>query len=67
MQTEDDYVGTTVAKAARVASAAEGGQILVSLTTAGLVNTSEFEFGPQITVELKGLDEAQQLQSLIWS
>lgn len=67
MQTDGDYLGSTVAKAARVAAAAEGGQILVSSTTAGLVSASEFEFGSPITVELKGLDGTHQLQPLAWS
>jgi len=67
MQTERDYVGATVAKAARVAAAADGGQVLVSSTTAGLVNPAEFEFGSPITVELKGMDGTHQLQPLIWS
>lgn len=67
VQTEDDYVGVTVAKAARVATAADGGQILVSTSTAGMVNSSEFEFGSPITVELKGLQGSHQLQPLHWS
>lgn len=67
MQTDGDYLGSTVAKAARVAAAAEGGQILVSSTTAGLVSASEFEFGSPITVQLKGLDGTYQLQPLAWS
>ncbi len=64
---QDDYVGLTVAKAARVAAAAKGGQILVSSTTAGLVNDFEFEFGTPLTFELKGLDGTHQLQPLNWS
>lgn len=64
---QDDYVGLAVAKAARVAAAAEGGQILVSSTTAGLVNDSEFEFGTPLTFELKGLDGTHQLQPLNWA
>lgn len=67
MHTGEDYFGSTVSKAARVASAADGGQILVTSTTAGLVNANEFEFGAPITVELKGLDGTHQLQPLIWS
>lgn len=61
---QDDYVGLTVAKAARVAAAAEGGQILVSSTTAGLVNNAEFKFGTPLTFELKGLGGTHQLQPL---
>lgn len=51
----DDIVGATVAKAARVTAAAEGGQVLVSATTAGIANPSAFSFGPPISLELKGL------------
>jgi len=67
MHAGDDYLGSTVAKAARVAAAAAGGQILVSSTTAGLSNSAEFEFGTPITVELQGLDGTHRLQPLIWS
>lgn len=66
MRADDDYIGSTVAMAARVAAAAGGGQVLVSATTAGLVNPTEFEFGPPITVELKGLDGTHQLRLLSW-
>lgn len=65
VQTEDDYLGSTVNKAARVAAAAEAGQILVSSTTAGLVS-SDFEFGAPIMVELKGLAGTHQLHPLVW-
>ena len=66
VQTEDDYLGSTVSKAARVAAAAEAGQILVSSTTAGLVSAPEFEFGAPIMVELKGLAGTHQLHPLVW-
>ncbi len=65
-QTEDDLFGPTVAKAARVAAAANGGQILVSATTAGMVNPNEFEFDIPITVELTGLPGTHQLRPLNW-
>ena len=32
-----------------------GGQVLVSATTAGMANPTEFTFGPPISLELKGL------------
>jgi class 3 adenylate cyclase len=67
IHTDDDIRGSTVAKAARVAAAAAGRQILVSSTTAGLMNSSEFEFGTPATVELKGLAGTHQLQPLNWS
>lgn len=67
VRVRDDYIGLTVAKAARVASAADGGQILVSASTVGMVNPAEFHFDPSITVELKGLEGIQQLHPLTWS
>lgn len=63
----DDFLGSAVAKAARVASAAEGGQVLVSSTTAGMVNPAEFQFDTPISVELKGLEGTHQLHPLDWS
>lgn len=50
-----DVIGSTVAKAARITSAADGGQVLVSATTAGMVNSSEFAFDHVGELELKGL------------
>jgi adenylate cyclase len=52
---DGDVLGATVAKAARVTAAADGGQVLVSATTAGMANPTEFTFGPPISLELKGL------------
>lgn len=63
----DDYLGLTVHKAARVAAAAAGGQILASATTAGMVNPTRFEFGDPITVELKGLSGPHQILPLHWT
>ncbi len=65
-QDHDDYFGLTVNKAARVAAAARGDQILVSSTTVDMVNTAEFEFGDPITFELKGIDGAHILRPLQW-
>jgi class 3 adenylate cyclase len=67
VQSHDDYIGLTVNKAARVAAAADGGQILVSATTVGLVNATEYGFGVPITVELKGIEGTHVLQPLLWS
>jgi len=66
LQDHDDYFGLTVNKAARVAAAAQGHQILVSSTTVDMVNTTEFEFGDPITVELKGIDGTHILRPLQW-
>jgi class 3 adenylate cyclase len=62
----NDYVGLTVAKAARVAAAADAGQILVSESTFGMVNPAEFQFDAPVVVELKGLEGTHQLHPLIW-
>jgi class 3 adenylate cyclase len=66
VQEQNDYIGLTVNKAARVAAAAEGDQILVSSTTADIVNHSEIEFGDPITVELKGITGTHTLLPLNW-
>lgn len=60
-----DVLGSTVAKAARVTAAAEGGQVLVSATTAGIVNPSDFEFGPPINLELKGLSGVHVVHEML--
>ena len=62
----NDYIGLTVNKAARVAAAAEGDQILVSSTTADIVNNAEIEFGDPTTVELKGIAGTHTLLPLNW-
>lgn len=62
----NDYVGVTVAKAARVAAAANAGQILVSASTVGMVNPAEFQFDAPVVVELKGLEGTHQLHPLNW-
>lgn len=51
----NDYVGVTVAKAARIAAVAAGGEILASSVTAALTTNREHHFGPAREVQLKGL------------
>ena len=52
----EDFFGKSVILAARIASQAQGGQILVSSLLKALVESSgEFEFGDGREVELKGL------------
>jgi adenylate cyclase len=63
----DDYLGLMVNKAARVAAAAAGGQILASTSTAGMVNPTRFDFGDPMTVELKGLSGTHQVVPLVWT
>jgi adenylate cyclase len=62
----DDYLGLTVNKAARVAAAAAGGQVLVSATTADTVNANELEFGAPVLAELTGIESVHTLRSLLW-
>jgi class 3 adenylate cyclase len=66
VQGDGDYLGLTVNKAARVAAAARGEQILVSSATFDMVDTTEFEFGKPITVELKGIGGTHLLRPLSW-
>ena len=63
----DDFYGTAVNQAARVASAAEGGQILTSGLVRALVEGDHdlsFRDGPE--VELKGLSGTHRLHELAW-
>ena len=62
-----DYVGVTVAKAARVASAASGGEILVSAVTAALATNPDFQYGETRDVELKGLAGKHSLIPVAWN
>jgi class 3 adenylate cyclase len=66
VQGDGDYLGQTVNKAARVAAAARGEQILVSSTTFDMVDTTEFEFGKPIAAEFKGIDGTHLLRPLSW-
>lgn len=66
IQGQNDYIGLTVNKAARVAAAADGDQILVSSTTADIVNHSDIAFGDPTTVELKGVTGTHTLLPLNW-
>lgn len=67
VQGGDDYIGVTVNKAARVTAAAQGGQIVVSSTTAEVVSGSGLDFGDPIKVELKGIDGVHTLYPLNWT
>ena len=61
-----DYVGIAVNKAARIASAASGGEILVSSATAEMAGRRDFQTGPERVGELKGLDGTHRLIPIIW-
>jgi adenylate cyclase len=62
VRTGDDLFGMTVNKAARVASAAKAGQVMVSSTTRDLVGSMEgIAFGQPTNVALKGLQDTHQI------
>ncbi len=61
-----DYAGLAVAKAARIASAAAGGEILVSSATRELIDRFDYTFDTERAAELKGLDGTHRLYPLTW-
>ncbi|WP_093038020.1 adenylate/guanylate cyclase domain-containing protein [Ruegeria marina] len=63
----DDFLGTVVNKAARIASIADPGEIRVSDATRAMVgNSKEYEFGSPVNIALKGLDGEHRLYRLEW-
>jgi class 3 adenylate cyclase len=61
----DDFFGHAVNYAARIASSAAGGEIVVSSLVHGLLaQTGEFEFEPAREVELKGMEGLQMVYPL---
>jgi adenylate cyclase len=65
IEKEGDYFGRNVAMAARVASMADGGEILVSTDIAErLSDSTDFAFVEEDTVEFKGLPGEHQLFSV---
>ena len=67
IRTADDVLGLTVNKAARIASAAGAGQILVSSTTRDMVGSLDgVQIGEPQIVSLKGFSDTQQIVPLEW-
>ena len=63
----DDFFGTHVALAARIAAAARGGQILVSSLLKELTEGSgEFAFEPGRDIDLKGFSGSRRVHQLRW-
>lgn len=63
----DDFIGTTVNLASRIASSAGGDEILVSALVRDLcASTGEFEFDGGSEVELRGLSQPQRVYSVPW-
>ena len=67
IRTANDLLGLTVNKAARVASAATGGGILVSSTTRDLVGEMEdVRIGEPRIVRLKGISDVHEVAPVEW-
>jgi adenylate cyclase len=67
IRTDTDVMGLAVNKAARVTSAADGGQIAVSSVVRELVGGDpSFQFGDSFFAELKGLDGIHELVPVEW-
>ena len=67
IRTADDLLGLTVNKAARVASAAGAGTVLLSSTTRDLVGSLEgIRMGEPKIVALKGLSDTHQIVPIEW-
>ncbi|MGB7860330.1 MAG: adenylate/guanylate cyclase domain-containing protein, partial [Acidimicrobiia bacterium] len=61
---DDDYVGLEVHRAARLSSAANGGQVVVSATTHALT-AGRFDYVPLGSHQLAGLDGVDELYQLV--
>jgi class 3 adenylate cyclase len=61
-----DYAGLAVAKAARITSAAAGGEILISSATRELISRFDYRFDPERVAELKGLNGTHRMHPLTW-
>ncbi len=62
----DDFFGHAVSYAARIASQAGAGEVVVSSLVHDLTaQTGEFEFGESRVVQLKGISGSQRIYSLV--
>jgi class 3 adenylate cyclase len=67
VRTDADVMGFAVNKAARVTSAADGGQIVVSSVVKELVGADpSYRFGTPFLAELKGIDGIHELVPVEW-
>jgi class 3 adenylate cyclase len=63
----DDFLGTAVNIAARLADSAGGGEVLVTSVVRDLVSSSgEFKFLPEQQLSLKGISEPQRVCNVSW-
>jgi class 3 adenylate cyclase len=63
----EDFFGRNVIMAARVASQANGGEILTSGVVKALLQGSDVSWGEKRTVELKGLSGEHEIWAVEWS
>jgi class 3 adenylate cyclase len=63
----EDFFGRNVIMAARVASQANGGEILTSSVLKLLLQGSDVTWGDSRTVELKGLSGTHEIWPVTWS
>jgi len=63
----EDFFGRNVIMAARVASKAQGGEILASGVLKALLAGSDVSWGEKRTVELKGLSGKHEIWAVNWS
>ena len=67
IRSEDDFFGTVVNKAARVAAVSVAGKIRVSDANRIMVGTTrDFDFEGSARVQIKGLDGDHLTHCLIW-
>jgi class 3 adenylate cyclase len=62
---DGDYIGITVNKAARIASASAPGKIMLSSVTAEMAAGRGYSLGETRTVDLKGLAGTHRLTQLV--
>lgn len=63
----DDFFGKNVILAARIGARATGGEILVSSLLRQLVASSgDFEFGPEVEMQMKGLSGQFRVAEVLW-
>jgi class 3 adenylate cyclase len=63
----EDFFGRNVIMAARVASQAQGGEVLASGVLKSLVEGSDVAWGEMRAVELKGLSGEHEIWALEWN
>jgi class 3 adenylate cyclase len=63
---DEDFFGRNVIMAARIASQANGGEVLASGVLKALLSGSEAKWGEARTVELKGLSGEHEIWALKW-